>query len=121
MKGLPTLRSGLSREPDSDESWRRVLEDMLGSGWLIETELRYEESVYEEIVDAIQTAVASNLDRGGEVVHETPNVGWNPDWILNENLRSIRHHATRGHMTSDLSRYMFVSGYAIGFRLFPKT
>lgn len=120
LGGLPPLRSGLSKEPDSDEAWCRVLEEMLRSEWLIETELKFEGAVYDEIVDAIQTAVAANLNRGGEVVRATSEAGWNPAWMLNENLNSIRHHATRGHMTSDLSRYIFVSGYASVFGQSPR-
>ena len=112
---LPPLRSGLSRGVDSWDNWRRVvLSAAKGLARLhgyrgVEPLLRAE---FRQIARNIRNGTA--MERSDM---ELPSgYGGSRDglrrWLENKELRAIAQHETRGHMESDLSRYLFAAVFA---------
>jgi len=111
LVGLPELRSGLSKEPDGEQAWNAAIGSILTSEWF--EAFQQEQPEFAHAVEGhVQNAIEANLTRGGEFVECLPFANWMPGWLTDHNLGGIRHHATRGHMSSDLHRYLFVSAHA---------
>lgn len=127
LSGLPPLRSRLSREDDSPETWLRVIRSAPGclKGW--RTPLRCQ----------IETLMAGALDKanrlmssGGAYIPMVVSPGDEMPkelqrWYLDERLRGVLQHETRKHMRSDLHRYLFAAcfveaeGYTPDLTNFP--
>lgn len=118
IKNLPRLRSGLSRTEDSQSGWIDVVKE----------ELRYlqgqTDPVNVELWAALQGLSKSfdmadaPLNFGGKRVRkdiladgatESPILD---DWYLDEGLGYWLNHECRGHMPTDLRRYLFAAVYA---------
>ena len=112
LRGLPKLRSGLTRASDGPEEWRATLQELISSG-LLKTRPK---ACYAEVRRAVLEAItiASNLraDRSGEFIPGQASIGYRPDWFLDSRIGGILNHASRPHMASDLHRYLFASAYA---------
>jgi DNA (cytosine-5)-methyltransferase 1 len=94
LHGLPRLRSGLSKEVDSNRAWFNHMRAMHSRAWLrkVEPEVRARiEWTADHVTEPLQSRGRTYLDVGGNV-------------YLN--------HATRSHILPDLERYMFASAYA---------
>ncbi|KZB54991.1 DNA cytosine methyltransferase [Thalassospira xiamenensis] len=113
LGSLPKLRSGLSRK-DSTESWCAAVENAIK---LI--------SAVDELPDTLkpdqlkqaleelerQYAEFSRLERkplSGTGFHETCPVDLR-SWLEDPKLKRLPNHETRGHMASDLGRYMYAA------------
>jgi DNA (cytosine-5)-methyltransferase 1 len=114
LSGLPTLRSKLSRQEDSRDAWRAAITDQYN---LMQKELR----------DTGHGALAQRL---GQIVENLgalfpvssrryPDFDINKDipedlknWLMRERPESVLNHHSRGHMASDLGRYLFSAGWA---------
>jgi DNA (cytosine-5)-methyltransferase 1 len=110
LRGLPVLRSGISREADSPESWYQVLTSVTREKWL--RRLRRQEA---EVADTIEQAVErarSSVSRGGEFLRRSIKVRAHAEWYLDSRLGGVPNHATRSHIPSDLKRYLFSSSFA---------
>ncbi|GAA4400197.1 DNA cytosine methyltransferase [Quisquiliibacterium transsilvanicum] len=127
LSGLPPLRSRLSREADSFQSWLDAMKTAPRSlkGW--RSPLRTK----------IEALMASALEKAEQL--KSPGAAFiradvKPDdtmpmqlrsWYLDERLRGVLQHETRKHMRSDLHRYMFAAcfseaqGYAPDITIFP--
>lgn len=116
---LPKLRSGLSRA-DSDEAWK--LNVSLAASSLASD-------------PCMQSNIARVMRGIARRVSESPVVGRHdrslPDeygnasdtllhWIERPELRAIAQHETRGHMVSDLGRYLFAAVYGQEYGVSPK-
>ena len=110
---LPSLRSGLSRGTDSTNRWELVLQDAA------EHLARLFGQQGDERFHGEFTKVAKHM-REGPRLKRSANVlpseyGSSKDdlrlWLENRELKAIAQHETRGHMESDLSRYMFAAVY----------
>lgn len=116
LAGLPELRSGLSKG-DTLEGWvatvRGAIETVaaatVGGG---------------DDVQAVRRAVLDLQDRFLRGSHPAPrtgetvgglHVGCPPElagWLLDPKLKKVTGHSSRGHMASDLARYLFVAAFA---------
>lgn len=140
LDGLPALRSGIARTPDSRQQWADIvsgptppggwrgaeLDDVTDSPAQWSAVLRsatlqpwfsqLTESGQGDVRDRI-LAVLSGLkvpaeDRGGDVV-----TGGGPpvslrEWYGDPRLRGACSHSTREHMPQDLYRYLFAAAFA---------
>jgi DNA (cytosine-5)-methyltransferase 1 len=117
--GLPELRSGLSRGSDLPQVWRDTL--VTASEHLADV---HQGKSDDALRDAF-LAVARDL-RGGHPPPRISNVlpeGYGNakddllDWLERPDLRAVAQHETRGHMPTDLGRYLFsaVFGRTHGF------
>ncbi|SHN40563.1 DNA (cytosine-5)-methyltransferase 1 [Duganella sacchari] len=114
LSGLPPLRSRLSKEPDSHETWL----DALAGAKKSLTHWRAENRT------AIEGRMASALERAKKLIHSggsfipmtvTPSAAMPRElksWYLDSRLGGVLQHETRSHMRSDLHRYIFAASFA---------
>ncbi|MEZ6190414.1 MAG: DNA (cytosine-5-)-methyltransferase [Phycisphaerales bacterium] len=108
LDGLPKLRSGLSRE-DSDHAWRSFILSARDMSWLTELNRR-DVKVYRHIKSAIRQLVKPTHDKGADFVSETPKIHRTMrNWFLDPRLNGVCNHQSRGHMATDLHRYLFTA------------
>jgi DNA (cytosine-5)-methyltransferase 1 len=99
---LPRLRSGLSKEPDSAEAWRKAVREIGKAGWLRNSKLK-------KILAAALCHVGANLPRGAEFLPGATIPVKHAEWFFDKLLDGILNHETRGHIRKDLHRYFFAS------------
>lgn len=107
LAGLPRLRSGLSRGPDTDDAWFSHLLAVEGRAWL----QRGANGAAETIVKTLRRLVVPRCGCGGEFVSFEPKSKFQRDWYLDKRLGGVLNHAAKAHMVSDLHRYLFVACY----------
>jgi DNA (cytosine-5)-methyltransferase 1 len=108
---MPALRSGISRGQDDASTWRREVVEaaklLAGMHWgKGDDPLRHAfSSVAKRLKDGSPTSrTASCLPESyGASNDELPR------WLERPGLRAIAQHETRGHMASDLGRYLFAA------------
>lgn len=111
IESLPPLRSGLSRGHDSTAAWR---ETVVESARLL---ARIHRSKNDAPLRAQFSTLAKDLKRGSLPPRTSatlpPGYGTANDgllrWLERSELRAIAQHETRGHMASDLGRYLFAA------------
>jgi DNA (cytosine-5)-methyltransferase 1 len=105
LAGLPPLRSGLSKA-DSGENWRREMQRELK---------RVVAATKSELPDVAwrleNTLPAWTLPRSA-TRYAPGRVGAVADALRGANESFVLNHETRGHMSSDLGRYLFCSAFA---------
>ncbi|MEN5067376.1 DNA cytosine methyltransferase [Achromobacter aegrifaciens] len=128
LAGLPPLRSRLSKEPDSQETWIKALRaaPLSLKGWRV------------PLRNVIEPAMTKYIRRAEK--HSTFGASFIPmsvdpgrampsdlrEWYLDSRLGGVLQHETRRHMRSDLHRYMFATcfaatqDYAPDLRNFPR-
>lgn len=110
---LPPLRSGLSRSEDKPDKWRKAVEDAAD-----ELRCLHENSGEMKLAAAFAT-VKEALEDDAPQVRRSKRLprryGRSNDplrqWIERPALRALAQHETRGHMASDLARYIFASTF----------
>ena len=106
LKGLPRLRSSISKRKDSEDQWKSVLRQLLHSDTLNEID----EEVRNEIKRQLEKIRISSAVTGKEfLLTDNVSVGYRPDWFLDKRLKGVCNHTARGHMESDLHRYLFAA------------
>ncbi|WP_374629228.1 DNA cytosine methyltransferase [Pannonibacter indicus] len=111
IETMPALRSGISRGVDNAAAWRQEVVDaarLLAGICTVEDDDTLHDAfltVSRQLTDGSPTLrAASCLPEG---------YGTSNDdllrWLERPNLRAIAQHETRGHMASDLGRYLFAS------------
>jgi len=111
---LPPLRSALSGEADSAESWAGAVLELSSPRW----QQRVQEAAGEDVARRIAALAGArqwmeNLGRGDDVhVPGSPCVHHEHEWFIDERIGGFCNHRSRSHMRSDLHRYVFASAYA---------
>lgn len=108
---LPVLRSALSREEDSIESWRKSIMAIEKHKWMSarpESELG---QVAREARKVIKSLQKLDLHPGARYLKFSKKPKALGDWYRH-NARDITLHETRAHMRDDLHRYLFSACYA---------
>ena len=108
---LPALRSGLSRGSDSSDRWELVVRSAA------ERLAKLHRKNGKERFHAEFSQVARGIQRGMSLTRSEralPSGYGNSNddlrrWLEKIELNAIAQHETRGHMESDLSRYLFAS------------
>ncbi len=110
LAGLPRLRSGLSSALDSGAAWLECVRSAQSAGWVKEVD-----GALADRIRALAGGISvPRADRGAE-------------YLPRRSGPPILNHATRGHMASDLHRYLFASAFALArgmspsLRDFPKS
>ena len=107
LNGLPKIRSGLSNIEDSKANWLSTLKNISTNGTL----QKVDEDVRDEMKKQLQTINSTPASVGSEFVPYSVTSEYRRDWFLNSKLGGACNHQSRGHMESDLLRYLFVSCY----------
>jgi len=109
---LPKIRSAVSKEPDTLELWRKILDSITSKAWCRNGQSNGLSQTVEKIDAALVNIRQCNLTTGAESMSYTGRPQIFPDWYRHGCVDVVTNHAGRGHMRSDLHRYLFVSAYA---------
>ncbi len=107
IRGLPVLRSRLTREVDSTKTWRAAIRDQLR----VLDRGEIEPEVLEEMERACSNLEA-DADPGGQFVRGGTAPARLADWFVDPRIGGALNHESRAHMRSDLLRYLFMSSAA---------
>lgn len=107
---LPPLRSGLSRQKDTEENWRRIVSD-----YIVHLKKLMGKQYGQKTMNELELEPRIGLPRQSSEYNnqETLITEALKSWLLDENLHCTLNHETRGHIESDLLRYAFCSIYAL--------
>lgn len=114
LSSLPPLRSRVSREKDSHETWLEALETATdGFKWRRELDREaYEMAFHKACSRATQhTSYGGSFLPGASPISPTLPAGLRT-WYADPRLGGVLQHETRRHMRSDLHRYMFAACHA---------
>lgn len=110
---LPHLRSGLSKSEDSPKAWKDCLRSQADSRWANAGTRKADSDALSDMVRKALLAVEPPVaDRGGEFVHGDSTSSHAKAWYCDSKIGGICNHRTRGHMESDLFRYLYAACYA---------
>lgn len=108
---LPRIRSKLSRG-DSLDAWRKAVQSAPSyvKGWRTENEHTMIETM------RAFAAAATSISTGGAFIPREYRRPKKPtelqQWLHDRNLGGVCQHEARGHMVSDLARYLFSASFA---------
>lgn len=117
LDGMPRLRSGLSKRPDSAAAWQAALEQSCVD--LMELSL----DLPEEMAEAFRTTVHSvsqairesaPLPRSANKPNGIGNACHSAlaGWLKDDRLYMLPNNETRSHMSTDLTRYLYAAAWA---------
>ncbi len=147
LHGLPPLRSGIARTPESRRQWREIVAGTVPRGgwrgaetddvhdsaaqchailrsvttrqWFSELDSG-QTDVRKHIESVLSELSSPAMDRGGEYLpHGAPPARLG-DWYADPRLRGICHHATREHMPEDHHRYLYAAAFAAARGVSPR-
>ncbi|MEC9491102.1 DNA cytosine methyltransferase [Flexistipes sp.] len=117
LSDLPEIRSRLSKTADNNLAWKSAINDILEKGILVDID----KSVKEEILKQLNKISASEKKPGGEyLTYKQTSTPYYPEWYLDPRIEGVCNHSSRGHMKSDLTRYLFASCFAKVKKRSPK-
>ena len=107
---LPAIRSGFSKQDDNDNNWTKEIKQQILQVFSKEkiSELKIEE-LLKEMEGRNQL-----LNRGSNFIKDTEISFEDKDleiWFKDIRLNGVIQHEARGHMISDLCRYMYCSAH----------
>lgn len=124
---LPRLRSRLTKEPDGNKEWKTAIHQVGVS--LTESAKRAgSNALASELGAALATVSKEELPTG---VAASPSLFRYVDrtnrchndlsqWLAGSNLNFVLNHESKGHMRSDLARYLFAASFAKVHKRSPK-
>jgi DNA (cytosine-5)-methyltransferase 1 len=122
LNDLPRLRSGLSRETDSQDSWIQRIFDISEQLWVKQSAEKYGQDFKNRLISVLNDPVYNHHNRGSDqFISCEPSVNerlkW---WYLDPRLHGVCNHSTRGHIFEDIQRYLFASCFSSIFQVSPK-
>ncbi|MFW9872477.1 MAG: DNA cytosine methyltransferase [Candidatus Thorarchaeota archaeon] len=109
ISGLPKLRSGLSKIKNTDENWLSVLSEILNSDF----SEHIPQVIRKEIESVLSQLSVSRHGTGADYIpYKWANSQYCREWFIDDRIQGVCNHSSRGHMESDLHRYLFISCFA---------
>lgn len=108
LSGLPNVRSGLSKEADSKQIWKKALEDLLQTS----LEKQVDAVVWEKMKKVVENLSVPQKNKGSIYIENSPDIKYNKAWYLDDKLNAVCNHESRSHIRKDLFRYLFASCFA---------
>lgn len=105
---LPRIRSGLSKQESNWENWSELLSGIKSNGVLN----KIDADIKKEMLKTIHKITNPILGSGNEFVRARSNskiIDYQKDWFFDSRIGGFCNHVSRGHMDSDIYRYLFVS------------
>lgn len=125
LNGIPSLRSKLSREPDSEKSWLEALRE--GAARSKKRGSRISPVIAEAMEAAVHSAGQKHMSLGDKFLRYAPiqkrvasKNSTLSSWYFDARLDGVTNHEARAHMRSDLHRYLFAASYAHVLKHSPK-
>lgn len=116
LRGLPPLRSGLSKAEDSSASWTEAVVSAERARWWKAAP----EAVRLRMKNALHELVSTGLDgRGAAVAGGGRKASYAPEWYQPAGFKKVLNHETRSHIEGDLHRYLFASAWGEEFEYSP--
>lgn len=119
---MPELRSGLSRGRDDPASWRREVVE--AARLLAGIHRRKGDGPLRDVFCAVATGLKNGLLAPRLSARRPEGYGTSNDellaWLERPALRGFAQHETRGHMPSDLGRYLFAAVFGVVRGYSPK-
>ena len=123
ISNLPSLRSRLSKESDSPAAWveavRRHIEELR-----VQAEKKSDLGKLATILSGLSGKINAQASYGalrlpikGKPIWETSELH---EWYRDNRLTHWLNHESRGHMSSDLKRYIYASSFANANKCSPK-
>lgn len=124
LDDLPKLRSSLTKQLDSKENWASVIDNDVLS--YLRGQIGLPRDMWDELgrikseFKAPENAGGRRVRRSEANIDGATGIEALDDWYIDRNLNYWLNHEARGHMKSDLRRYMFAAVYAKLHGLSPK-
>jgi len=122
LRGMPKLRSGISRSRDSAETWRssvlqayRDASDACSADGTGLSEVSARLSGHAQQLSRSHDAPPRSSRQLAPLSNNALS-----DWLIDDRLPALPNHESRGHMPSDLARYAFAAVFAEVFGRSPK-
>lgn len=120
---LPKLRSKLSKEEDSNETWAKVIKKHLSELALAASHVEGLEKL-ETVLSRHSDKISTKHEIGSMRIPKPENAKQlAPEyakWYGDSELKAWLNHEARGHMNSDLRRYVYAASYAEAYKRSPK-
>ena len=111
------IRSRLSKEKDSSESWKSVLQSVSECKWFSDPSIN--DTLRNEL--RMSSEDDSNpIDIGAEFLANSRTVSFQPEWFHDKRLGGVCNHSSRSHIREDLHRYYFAACFAKVYGRSPK-
>ena len=122
ITGLPRIRSRVSKQKDSLETWLGIIQKAPQKLKLWKDERRAD---FEAAMTAAAKKASRLKDHGSAFIRMDVDYGQHmpatlKNWYEDSKLGGVLQHESRSHMESDLYRYMFASCYAVAEKISPK-
>jgi len=122
ISGLPPLRSRLSKETDSFNSWLQAVGEAPRTlkGWRAGIRMEVEDCMREASIKAREHHATGGRYVSGNFSNDVTMPAYLRTWYHDPKLGGATLHESRSHMRSDLHRYLFASCHAAEFGFSPK-
>lgn len=123
LGGLPKLRSSLTKIADSQEAWASVVEDEVK---YLRDQIDVGDKMWQALGDVTRGFKAPATPGARRVPRAAGNMDGatgNDDldkWYRDKDLNCWLNHEVRGHMPTDLRRYVFAAAYTKLYGFSPK-
>jgi DNA (cytosine-5)-methyltransferase 1 len=111
LADLPDIRSGLSRQRDSNEAWAA---EVAAQAKVVARELR-RHGISDRAVSWAVKRAGRLKSRGGQYVACSKRFKGQDnlrDWLVDSNIGGCVNHESKAHMASDLGRYLYCASFA---------
>ncbi len=111
LSDLPRLRSGLSKGMDNESTWKSTIKSMAKAEWYKGLE-KGRTGLRHHLQESMKGIGGFEFGRGGEWIQGDVKSAYLPSWFHDGRIAGVLNHQTRGHIASDLHRYLFAACYA---------
>lgn len=109
---LPKIRSKVSKEPDTLKLWQEILGSISSASWYREGRKNDLLPTIKKMDGALAEIRKRDLMTGAEIMSYSGTPEIFAKWYRHGCDSVVTNHAGRGHMRSDLHRYLFASAFA---------